>query len=352
MRIASSLFLVFALAIGPSLMLSPAANAQVGIMSVAFPPPPLPIYEQPPIPGPGTYIWTPGYWGWDGYEYFWVPGTWVLAPRPGLLWTPGYWGWNDGAYLFHEGYWGPHIGFYGGVTYGFGYTGVGYEGGYWNNGNFFYNRAVNNITNVNITSVYDKNVVMNPSLSNVSYNGGAGGIVAQPRPEELAAEREARVAPTPLQVEHVQVASKDRSLFATTNHGVPPIAATANPGVLKGVGVVPAKAAGSVEPRPPAGEHALTTPQSAPAQGEREGPHPAAPQVERETPHPTAPQLEREVPSSTAPQFEREAAPPAERAVPRPTAPPVQREGARPAAPQVEREAPRREPPQGEKERK
>lgn len=55
--------------------------------------------------------------------------TWVLAPRPGLLWTPGYWGWNDGAYVFHEGYWGPHIGFYGGVAYGFGYSGAGYESG-------------------------------------------------------------------------------------------------------------------------------------------------------------------------------------------------------------------------------
>jgi hypothetical protein len=52
----------------------------------------------------------------------------VLIPEPGFLWTPGYWGWGDGAFIFHEGYWGPHIGFYGGINYGFGYVGFGYEG--------------------------------------------------------------------------------------------------------------------------------------------------------------------------------------------------------------------------------
>ena len=83
------------------------------------------------------------------------------AAGAGLLWTPGYWGWDDGLYLFHPGYWGPHIGFYGGVVYGFGYDGVGYEGGYWRNRQFFYNRTVNNITNVSITNVYSKTVIVN-----------------------------------------------------------------------------------------------------------------------------------------------------------------------------------------------
>ena len=58
------------------------------VISVDVPPPPLPIYEQPIIPGPG-YLWVPGYWAWsDDFGYYWVPGTWVLAPEPGLLWTP------------------------------------------------------------------------------------------------------------------------------------------------------------------------------------------------------------------------------------------------------------------------
>ena len=66
-------------------------------------------------------------------------------PQPGFLWTPGYWAFVGGVYAFHRGYWGEHVGFYGGVNYGFGYGGVGYEGGHWDNGQFFYNRSVTNI---------------------------------------------------------------------------------------------------------------------------------------------------------------------------------------------------------------
>src|SRR5580698_1489960 len=62
-------------------------------------PPDLPAYSQPPCPGAG------------------------------FLWTPGYWGWGGSAFVFHEGYWGEHVGFYGGVAYGFGYSGHGYDGG-------------------------------------------------------------------------------------------------------------------------------------------------------------------------------------------------------------------------------
>ena len=155
-------------------------------MAVDIAPPPLPAYDQPPIPAPG-YIWTPGYWAWDDNAgYYWVPGTWVLPPEAALLWTPGYWGWNDGVYAFHEGYWAPEVGFYGGVSYGYGYTGEGYEGGYWRGGTFFYNRTVNNISNVQISNVYNKTVVVN-NVTNVSFNGGAGGTTAQAAPQQIAA---------------------------------------------------------------------------------------------------------------------------------------------------------------------
>ncbi|HSB31624.1 MAG TPA: YXWGXW repeat-containing protein, partial [Candidatus Sulfobium mesophilum] len=134
------------------------AEVSVGI-SVTFAPPALPVYVQPPCPGPG-YIWTPGYWAWDpDYGYYWVPGTWVLAPFPGVLWTPGYWGWSDGVFIWYEGYWGPVVGFYGGINYGFGYSGVGYDGGYWRGNAFYYNKTVNNINVTNITNVYSKTVV-------------------------------------------------------------------------------------------------------------------------------------------------------------------------------------------------
>ena len=96
-------------------------------------PPLLPVYEQPPCPG-SDYVWTPGYWAYAFGGYYWVPGAWVLAPYIGALWTPPWWGFADGIYLWHTGYWGPHIGFYGGIDYGGGYTGRGYYGAYWNHG--------------------------------------------------------------------------------------------------------------------------------------------------------------------------------------------------------------------------
>ena len=204
-------------------------------------PPPLPEYDQPPIPAPG-YMWTPGYWAWNNYDYYWVPGTWVEPPQSGLLWTPGYWGFVDGVYLFNPGYWGPHVGFYGGVAYGFGYGGAGYEGGYWNNGAFFYNRTVNNFGPVHITNVYEKTVVVE-NANHVSFNG-PGGTEAKPTAEEEAAAKEPHVRPTDLQTANARNASMKSDLFVSTNRGKPAIAATPKPGVFTGPGVIKAKAAG------------------------------------------------------------------------------------------------------------
>ena len=221
------------------------ANAQL-VLSVGIAPPALPVYVQPPIPEPG-YIWTPGYWAWnpDIEDHYWVPGAWVLAPRPGLLWTPGYWGWSGGAYVWNVGYWGPHIGFYGGVPYGFGYTGVGFAGGYWSGGSFFYNRSVANIGNTTvINNVYNQQVVNN-NTTNVSYNGGNGGVKAQPTPQELQAANEQHIAPTQEQQNHQQLASTNKDLRASVNNGKPTIAAVGKAGDFSPHNVVAAKAAGS-----------------------------------------------------------------------------------------------------------
>src|SRR5271170_3385412 len=121
----------FAILAVSALAMPVAASAQELVIRIA--PPELPVYVQPAIPSYG-YIWAPGYWAYGPEGYFWVPGTWVRPPSVGVLWTPGYWGWSDGVYRWNEGYWGPHIGFYGGVNYGFGYGGVGFEGGEWRNG--------------------------------------------------------------------------------------------------------------------------------------------------------------------------------------------------------------------------
>ncbi len=107
----------------------------------------------------------------------------MLAPEVGFLWTPGWWGWGGSAFIFHAGYWGPQVGFYGGVSYGFGYFGRGYEGGRWDNGHFFYNRSVNNVNVTVVHNVYNTTIV-NRTDVRVSYNGGNGGINERPTREE------------------------------------------------------------------------------------------------------------------------------------------------------------------------
>ena len=201
-----------------------------GGFSVGFAPPPLPLYDQPPIPDYG-YIWTPGYWAWDpDYgDYYWVPGTWVMPPDYGLLWTPAWWGWDDGFYVFHAGYWAPHIGYYGGIDYGFGYTGYGYQGGYWRGREFFYNRAVNNVRHVRVTNMFERPVIESPRRNRISFNGGVGGVMARPTSEQIEAMRERRLAPTQEQMRHIQTAGSDRSMMAKYNHGAPTVTTTQKP---------------------------------------------------------------------------------------------------------------------------
>jgi hypothetical protein len=224
--------------------LSAASYAQIAVgvgISVRIGPPALPVYAQPICPGPG-YLWTPGYWAWnDDAGYYWVPGTWVVAPV-GLLWTPGYWGWVGGAYVWNAGYWGPHIGFYGGINYGFGYGGVGFVGGEWRGGAFFYNRAVMNVSVTSVTNVYTKTVVVNEN--HVAFNGGEGGIAARPTPEEEAAAHEQHTAPLAAQTQQEHLASQNRANFASENHGSPSIAATAKAGDFSPHSAVAARSAG------------------------------------------------------------------------------------------------------------
>jgi hypothetical protein len=224
------------------LSFSVASFGQIAIgISVHIGPPTLPVYAQPICPGPG-YMWTPGYWAWnDDAGYYWVPGTWVVAPV-GLLWTPGYWGWAGGAYLWHAGYWGPHIGFYGGINYGFGYGGVGFAGGEWRGGAFFYNRSVTNVSVTNVTNVYTKTVVVNEN--HVAFNGGAGGVVARPTAAEEAYAHERHTPALASQTEHEHLASQNRQNFASENHGRPAVAATARPGDFSAHSAVAARSAG------------------------------------------------------------------------------------------------------------
>jgi hypothetical protein len=222
------------------------------IVSVTFAPPALPVYELPVCPGDG-YLWTPGYWAYDAdYGYYWIPGTWVLAPEAGFLWTPAWWGWEGGAFIFHDGFWGPTIGFYGGINYGFGYFGVGFAGGRWDGGVFRYNTAVLNVNTTIIHNTYiDRTVIVNNTTVNrVSYNGGNGGTTARPTPEEERAAQERHIPPVAAQQQQVQAARSNPDMRASRNEGKPPIAATSKPGEFSGRDVVAAREAGAPYPPP------------------------------------------------------------------------------------------------------
>lgn len=207
------------LSVNPS---RPFAQVSVGIsISANIPPPELPVYTQPPCPQDG-FMWTPGYWSYGDMGYYWVPGVWVRPPHIGYLWTPSYWGFAGGVYGWHAGYWGPHIGFYGGVNYGFGYGGVGFGGGMWQGRSFRYNTAVTNVNTTIVHNTYiDKTVINRTTVINHTSFNGQGGISARPRPEEEVAMRENHVQPTSEQMNHERAASQDRNQFASVNHGRP-----------------------------------------------------------------------------------------------------------------------------------
>jgi hypothetical protein len=240
------------------------------------PPPPLPQYDQPPCPGDG-YYWTPGYWGYANSGYYWVPGVWVLAPWVNALWTPPYWDYEGGNYLWHAGYWGPHIGFYGGIDYGFGYTGRGYYGAYWNKGQLTYNREVTNVVPGVIGNVYGYSVPRGNN-SRVSYNGGRGGIDARPTPQEMAVVHDPRTPPVAAQVQHARQASGNRAQFASAGHAPEALAVSAPlPATYKQPAAKPPAAAMRMAARPAPAPAAAPRPENRAVQENRPAPQSAAP---------------------------------------------------------------------------
>jgi hypothetical protein len=310
------------------------------------PPPALPEYQQPPAPGDG-YAWTPGYWSYSPAGYYWVPGVWVQTPYVGALWTPGYWGWTGGHYGFFRGYWGRHIGFYGGVNYGYGYGGVGYQGGYWNGDHFFYNRAVNNINITVIHNVYDYRVVTNNTVR-VSFNGGPGGVRIRPRPAEIVALREPHAPPMHAQLENEHAASVNRANFVSQNHGRPAAAVIERP-LAADRDVRPVAAPVRVEtPRPEARPAPAPVRAVEPARNEAGPPartQPATHMEQRTAPRPEAarPRTEEHAAPHAAPRPEERPAPHAAAAKPaaHPESKPAPHPQAKPEQPKHEEEHPR-----------
>lgn len=67
---------------------------------------PPPLEQEVIIAAPSPlHVWTPGYWHWQD-RWVWIPGQWVLPPRPGARWRGPEWVPHEGnRYRFEHGGW-------------------------------------------------------------------------------------------------------------------------------------------------------------------------------------------------------------------------------------------------------
>jgi hypothetical protein len=97
--------LLLCLLVATGTLLAPLASeadtrVNVGI-SVGPPLPPAVVVAPAPTPG---YVWAPGYYAWDGYQYVWVGGRW-MAPRRGYAWVPDRWERRGPQWYHVQGHW-------------------------------------------------------------------------------------------------------------------------------------------------------------------------------------------------------------------------------------------------------
>ena len=148
--------------------------------------------------------------------------TWVR------YWTPGYWGWNGGLYIWYPGYWGPHVGYYGGVNYGFGYFGIGFVGGKWRGGVFDYNRAVMHVGAAHGwggNRVYEDRTVVGRNTVGKQPRGlqrrAGRHQSSSPRRKRTRTMHEQHMAPTSFQTQHDAAAMHNTNNYFSHNHGHP-----------------------------------------------------------------------------------------------------------------------------------
>lgn len=75
----------------------------VVVTAPTAPPPPQP--ETPPPPPAPNYVWTPGHWSWNGTQYAWDSGSYVVPPTAAAHWTPGHWLQSPAGWTWVAGSW-------------------------------------------------------------------------------------------------------------------------------------------------------------------------------------------------------------------------------------------------------
>jgi hypothetical protein len=85
-----------------ALIVAPAAEPELVVVEVA--PPPL-RSEDIPAPREG-YVWSPGYWNYNGTTYVWVDGRY-LPDQAGARYVAPRWESSNGRYAFYGERWVP-----------------------------------------------------------------------------------------------------------------------------------------------------------------------------------------------------------------------------------------------------
>lgn len=84
-------------------MQAQAAPPQPAAVVAPSAPPPAQVEVIPAAPGP-YFVWTPGYWGWNG-GWVWIGGRWVVRPWTSAVWVGGHWGRRGHGYIWIGGRW-------------------------------------------------------------------------------------------------------------------------------------------------------------------------------------------------------------------------------------------------------
>ena len=93
----------FYTAIAAIILLAIPVNAKLTAHDDVALTPPAPIYEVTPGERSG-YVWTPGFWRWDGKRYVWNGGHWI-AQREGNAWIPDSWDKHGDKWHYTAGHW-------------------------------------------------------------------------------------------------------------------------------------------------------------------------------------------------------------------------------------------------------
>jgi len=66
--------------------------------------PPPPKESVPPTPEKVGYVWSSGYWSWNGSDFVWTEGSWVAVTEPTKNWVPPTWTKQGKKWYFTPGH--------------------------------------------------------------------------------------------------------------------------------------------------------------------------------------------------------------------------------------------------------